>query len=456
MKFKEEHGSHGAGAHTHEAEPPHGHRHHHDVEGQPISNAFRVNTVDSARCRDDIPAGFGAGRLLFLDASSGIAGDMTVAALVNLGVPWSVIQGAVSMLPMSGFQIELQMGQAGAIGASRFDVRVTGSQTERHYSEIDELIRNSPLLPEVRELSARIFRTLAVAESRVHQIPIEQVHFHEVGAVDSIIDVVSAAAAFVYLQARVIATPLPLGHGFVNCRHGVIPLPAPATVECLQGVPTYAAEIEAETVTPTGAAIVATVCQEFKRWPDIIPERTGFGAGTLVFRDRPNVLRAVLGSPVAATGVANDEHVVLEANIDDMTGELTGYVLTLLMQSGALDAWAAPITMKKGRPGVVLSAIAAARDALRLSELILRETTTIGVRRTATERVERPRRMIEIQTRFGVVPVKVAEGPFGPVQFKPEFDVCAALAERSHVPVREVIAEAMMRARSEFASTPQL
>jgi hypothetical protein len=403
--------------------------------------------------RDDIQPGFGAGRLLFLDASSGIAGDMTVAALVNLGVPWRVIQEAVAMLPLSGFQIELQTGQAGAIGASRFDVQISGTQVERHYTEIDELIQKSSLLPEVSDLAARIFHKLALAESRVHQIPIEHVHFHEVGAVDSIIDIVSAAAAFVYLQARVMATPLPLGHGFVNCRHGVIPLPAPATVECLQGVPTYAAGIEAETVTPTGAAIIATVCHEFTRWPEMKPERIGFGAGTLVFPNRPNVLRAVLGSPWPAAAGANDDHVVLEANIDDMTGELTGYVLSLLMQSGALDAWAAPITMKKGRPGVVLSAIAAASDALRLSELILRETTTLGVRRTVSERVERPRRMIEIETRFGPVPVKVAEGPFGPVQFKPEFDVCAALAERSHVPVREVIAEAMTLARSNFPST---
>jgi len=456
MKSQDEQGGHGAHSHTHVTHgAPHEHHHHHDAEGKPKSNAFRLSAPGSAQqYRDDIAAGFGLGRLLFLDVSSGIAGDMTVAALVNLGVPWSVIQEAVSALPLSGYRLELQMGQAGAIGANRFDVQITGSQEERQYSEIDKLIRNSPLLPEVRELSARIFHRLALAESRVHQIPIEQVHFHEVGAIDAIIDVVGAAAAFNHLRARVVATPLPLGHGFVNCRHGVIPLPAPATVECLRGVPTYAANIEAETVTPTGAAIIATVCQEFKRWPDMVPERTGFGAGTSVFPNHPNVLRAVLGLAVVAPGAASDEHVVLEANIDDMTGELTGHVISLLMQSGALDAWAAPITMKKGRPGVVLSAIAAARDALRLSELILRETTTLGVRRTVSERVERPRRMIEVDTRFGAVPVKIAEGPFGPVQFKPEFDVCAALAERSQVPVREVIAEAMMCARAIVLRSP--
>jgi uncharacterized protein (TIGR00299 family) protein len=409
--------------------------------------------VSLGQWRADIAAGYGLGRLLFLDASSGVAGDMTIAALVSLGVPWSVIEEAASALPISGFQLKLHSGRAGAIGASQFEVQISGVQEERHYNEIDDLIRRSSLAPGVKELSTRIFHKLALAEARVHHIPIERVHFHEVGAVDAIIDIVGAAAAFVHLQAHVVATPLPLGHGFVHCRHGVIPLPAPATVECLQGVPTYAAGIEAETVTPTGAAIVATVCQQFIRWPEMIPERTGWGAGTTSFPDRPNVLRAVLGMPIGSSQFANDGHAVLEANIDDMTGELTGYVMALLMQSGALDAWAAPITMKKGRPGVVLSAIVAPMDAPRLSELILRETTTLGVRRTLAERVERPRRIIEIQTRFGTVPVKVAEGPFGPVQFKPEFDACVLVAQQHQVPVREVIAEAMMCARGLFPSS---
>ncbi len=351
--------------------PYHGHHHQHESEMRSMSAAFRLGPLISAdQLRNDIPAGYGRGRLLFLDASSGVAGDMTIAALVNLGVPWSVIEGAVSALPLAGIRLELQSGHAGAIAANRFDVQITGAQEERSYSDIRELIRISTLVPEVQELAVRIFHKLALAEARVHQIPVQHVHFHEVGAVDSIVDIVGAAAAFVHLQAQVVATPLPLGHGFVQCRHGVIPLPAPATVECLRDVPTYGAGIEAETVTPTGAAIIATVCEQFTRWPEIVPERTGWGAGTLVFHDRPNVLRAVLGVPTETSHIANEGHAVLEANIDDMTGELTGHVLSLLMQSGALDAWAAPITMKKGRPGIVLSAIVTPRDALRLSDLI--------------------------------------------------------------------------------------
>jgi uncharacterized protein (TIGR00299 family) protein len=424
------------------------HPHRHDLH-EPAG----FKATESPVPIDDLSEGCGRGKILFLDAASGIAGDMTIAALVHLGVPFRAIESAVAALPLAGFELRLATGRVGAIAANRFEVQIDAGQTERHYAEIRQLIESSPLADAVRRLALRIFERLARAEAKVHQIPLERVHFHEVGAIDAIVDVVGAAAAVVYLGAEVVASPLPLGHGFVHCRHGVIPLPAPATVECLRDVPTYAADLEAETVTPTGAAIVATLCKRFTHWPAMAPERTGWGAGTRAFPDRPNVLRAVLGARTD-TSRANDQsaHEVLEANIDDMTGELTGHVMSLLMQSGALDAWATPITMKKGRPGVVLSAIAAPGDAHRISELILRETTTLGVRRTLAERVERPRRIIEVTTRFGVVPVKAAAGPFGPVQFKPEFDACVRIAQQHDVPVREVIAEAFTRARAESES----
>ena len=401
----------------------------------------------------ELAEGEGRGRILFFDASSGIAGDMTIAALVHLGVPFRVVQGAIDALALSGCQVSLRTGRVGAIGACKFDVNVTDTQHERHFSEIVDLIRSSTLQDGVVALATRIFHRLAQAEASVHDIPIERVHFHEVGAIDAIADIVGAAAAIDYLGAEVMASPLPLGHGFVHCRHGVIPLPAPATVECLRGVPTYAAGIEAETVTPTGAAIISTVCSGFTRWPDMAPERIGWGAGTHRFVDRPNVLRVVLGRSEATHEVTSHGHVVLEANVDDMTGELSGHVLSLLIQSGALDAWAVPITMKKGRPGLVLSAIVAPEDCIRLSELMLRETTTLGVRRTQTARSERPRRVVEVPTRYGTVAVKVAEGPFGPAQLKPEFDDCVRIAQQHQVPVREVIAEALTQARTQLSGT---
>jgi uncharacterized protein (TIGR00299 family) protein len=459
-----EHGhTHAASEHGHtHAANEHGHTHEHNHAGESgarhaAAAGFTPDAKDASLSRrEELAEGCGKGGILFFDASSGLAGDMTVAALLHLGVPFSVVQRAIDALGLSGYRLSASVGRIGAIGACQFDVAITGAQEERHYREIVELLRASSLSPSVIETSIEVFRRLGEAEARVHGIALEQVHFHEVGALDSIADIVGAVAAIQYVGAELVATPLPLGHGFVHCRHGVIPLPAPATVECLRGVPTYAANVEAETVTPTGAAIIGTLCHRFMRWPDMSPERIGWGAGSHVLSDRTNALRVVLGrastrseaDPLGHAG--HPGHVVLEANLDDMTGELTGYVLALLMQSGALDAWAVPITMKKGRPAVILSAIVAPEDSIRLSELILRETTTLGVRRTETGRIERPRKVVSVMTRYGSVQVKVSQGPYGPMQIKPEFDDCARVASENQVPVREVIAEALCKARAEL------
>jgi pyridinium-3,5-bisthiocarboxylic acid mononucleotide nickel chelatase len=279
----------------------------------------------------------------------------------------------------------------------------------------------------------------------VHRVPLADVHFHEVGAVDAIVDIVGAAVCFDFLGCEVSASPLPLGRGYVNCRHGVIPLPAPAALLCLRGVPTYDAGIEAELVTPTGAAIVATVAKSFVAWPNIVPERVGWGMGTQVLADRPNVLRAVLGQgPTAAEPVAT--HVVLETNIDDMSGELAGHALSQLLEAGALDAWITPIVMKKGRPAITLAALCTSARAEAIGAVLLRETSTLGYRRSPVSRGERPRRNVDVETPFGTVPVKVSEGPWGPPQLKPEFDICALRAQEHGVPVREVLQAALSAA----------
>ncbi len=400
--------------------------------------------------RPHIPPGGGVGKVLLLDAFSGIAGDMTVAALVDLGVPAQVVLDAVGALGLEGVRPEFTSARVGAIGALGLDVVVDSQQPERSFREIDELLQRSSLAEPIRELAVRIFLRLAEAEGRVHQVPVERVHFHEVGAADAIVDIVGAAACFVHLDARVVATPLPLGRGFVDCRHGRLPLPAPATVGALRGVPTYDAGIDAELVTPTGASIVSTVATEYARWPSFAPEQIGWGAGTTHLPDRPNVLRAILGAPTPAASHHQCGHVLLEANVDDLTGEVAAHALRALRTAGALDTWAVPVTMKKGRPGLILSAVAREDVAETLVQVMLRETTTIGVRKVAVQRTERPRRMVDVETRFGTVPVKVSEGPHGPPQMKPEFDACAKLAEEHGVPVREVIAEAITRARAEL------
>jgi uncharacterized protein (TIGR00299 family) protein len=270
------------------------------------------------------------------------------------------------------------------------------------------------------------------------------VHFHEVGAADALVDIISASACLEFLGAEVVCAPLPLGRGFVKSAHGRLPLPAPATVACLKDAPTYDSGLTAELVTPTGAAIVAVAAKSFTAWPSFSPERTGWGAGTMMLPDRPNALRVVLGTPVKNQPGA-DSHVVIEANVDDMTGELAGHAIAQLLELGALDAWAAPVTMKKGRPGLVLSALARRADAARLSEAVLRETSSIGVRSVPVSRMERPREVRTVATEYGKLPVKVSGGPYGAPAVKPEFDACRKAAAKHGVPVR-VVVEAAARA----------
>ncbi|MET0410665.1 MAG: nickel pincer cofactor biosynthesis protein LarC [Polyangiaceae bacterium] len=429
----------------------HGHDHAHDHDhGHDHDHDHHHHDAAPASVRSALTRGAGNGCVVFLDAPSGLAGDMIVAALVDLGVPFDVISDAVSRLPLQGVRASIDSGHAGAIGARRFDVHVEGTQPERQYREIDTMLAAAPLPHGAQTLARAIFRRLAEAEAEVHRVAVDDVHFHEVGAVDAIVDIVGAATAFDYIGGEVIVSPLPLGHGHVTCRHGVIPLPAPAALLCLRDVPTYDAGIEAELVTPTGAAIVATVAQSFSRWPSISATRVGWGMGTQTLPDRPNALRAVLGRRWAAAGSEVSTHIVLEANIDDMSGELAGHALTRLLAAGALDAWITPILMKKGRPGITIAALCLAARADEIGAVLLRETSPVGYRTRGVTRGERPRRFVAIETPYGSVPVKISEGPWGQPQMKPEFDVCVERAEQHGVTVREVIQAALRAAQAEF------
>lgn len=411
-----------------------------------------AHTHDDARDGDALrygnprlERGAGAGKILYFDCFSGVAGDMTVAALIDLGVPLEVVQQAVATLGISGVSVRVVPAQSGVIGGIRYVVEQQGRHPERGYDEIRRLLAAAQLDDDTRGRAQAIFARLAQAEAFVHRSSLESVTFHEVGAVDALADVVGAAAALGYLGAELVVAPLPLGHGSVTCRHGVLPLPAPATVACLKGVPTYDAGIEAELVTPTGAAIVASQAARFERWPSLSPLAIGWGAGTRQLPDRLNALRAVLGEPAGEASGAPDSgtHFVLSANVDDLTGELAAHALAKLLEAGALDAWAAPVTMKKGRPGLVLSALCPAALLGAVEAVFLRETSSIGLRRHAVSRVERPRELVEVDTDFGPIPVKVSRGPYGPAQVKPEFDACVRAAAQHGVPVRVVIAAAL-------------
>jgi uncharacterized protein (TIGR00299 family) protein len=449
-------------AHSHDHDHAHSHDHDHDDCDDPSHDHSHDHDhdheagEDHAQPRPQLERGCGEGKTLFLDAPSGLAGDMIVAALVDLGVPFSEVIAAIDGLNMRGFSIEVTRGFAGAIGASRFHVEVKPGQSERSYAQIDALLAGARLAPRTKTLARAIFRCLAEAEAEVHRVPVADVHFHEVGAVDAIVDIVAAAACLDFIGADVVCSPLPLGRGSVVCRHGVIPLPAPASVLCLRGVPTYDAGIEAELVTPTGAAIVATVAGGFSGWPSFVPEHVGWGMGTQTLADRPNALRVVLGEPwenaSGRTGAAT--HMVVEANVDDLTGELAGHALSALMKAGALDAWLTPIQMKKGRPGLVVSALCPVNGADRLGGILLRETSSLGYRKSPVTRGERPRRKLEVQTPYGLISVKVSTGPWGTPQIKPEFDQCVERAEQHGVPVRDVIQVALLAAREELGDLP--
>lgn len=395
----------------------------------------------------------GAGQILFFDAPSGTAGDMTIAALLDLGVPLRVVQECLPALGLpADVEIRAERVHAGAIGATRFEVLQDVHQHARHYSDIVRMIEGSRLDAATKKLALAIFARLAEAESEVHRVSIEKVHFHEVGAIDAIVDIVAAAACINYLGARVMVSPLPMGKGSVKTEHGSLPLPAPATLLCLKGVPTYPAGIAAELVTPTGAAIVATVAEGFCEWPEFAPSAVGYGKGTLELQGRSNVLRAILGAPSSPRrDAATGSHVVIEANVDDLSGELAGHVLTRLIEAGALDAWAVPITMKKGRPALMLSALVPADGQQAVVHALLSESTSIGVRHHSVSRTERPRRIITVSTAYGEVPVKVSEGDFGAPQLKPEFDRCAQLARAAGVPAQDVLRAALSAALSSLA-----
>lgn len=418
-----------------------GHEHHSHGHGHEHNEHTHEHEHEHAR-EQHLTEGAGRGRILFLDAFSGISGDMFLSAMLDLGVPLELLQATLSKLPVDGYRLVRGSRAYGGVSASSFSVEIEGDQPERTWSSIDTMLQQAPLDEAVRSLSRRIFRTLAEAEGRVHGIDPAEVHFHEVGAVDAIADVVGAATAVAWLApSEIVCTPLPLGHGTVRARHGVLPLPAPAALECLRGVPTYGVDLEAELVTPTGAAIVRTLATRFVRWPAFAPENVGFGSGSRDLVHRPNLLRVVLGTS-SVHGCEEGTHVIVEANVDDMTGELAAHAMARLLDAGALDAWAVPATGKKGRPCLVLSAICSAASAQDVRVTMLRETTTIGLRTHEASRLERPRRMETVQTAFGPIPVKVSAGAFGPEQAKPEFDACVDAAREADVPVREVIAAA--------------
>ena len=380
--------------------------------------------------------------LLLLEPIGGIAGDMFLAAALDLGLPQAELERLLATLPLRGFRLEVTPAEAGGLEGTHLEVAVEGPQPpQRGLEEILEMVERSGLPPRAREAARAVFVRIGRAEAAVHGVPLESVHFHEVGAVDSIVDVCGAAAALDLLGwPRACALPPELGQGVVQTAHGPLPVPPPAVLEILKGIPVRLGGPPGEAVTPTGAALLAVLC-EVGDPPPVVPERVGVGVGTARWPDRPNVLRLTLGR---AAGAAGSRRLwVLEANLDDCPGQLVARAIEEALAAGARDAWAAPLTMKKGRPGFLLGALADEERREAVARVLLAETTTLGVRFHPVERSELSRELVPVETPYGAVRVKVAREGGRAVGAQPEYEDCAARASEKGVPVREVMAAAL-------------
>lgn len=381
-------------------------------------------------------------KLLYFDCSAGISGDMTIAALLDLGVPLSYLEGELSKLglPENSWKIAQGRESRKGISATRFLVEEHDHHSHRHFSDIRRMITAADLTPRAKELALAIFTRLAEAEAQVHGTTVEQVHFHEVGAVDSIIDIVGTAICLDYLDVRACHTaPLPLGGGFVQTAHGLLPVPAPATALLLQGLPVHSRLGEGERVTPTGAAIVATLCAENGPTPDMTIRGIGLGTGSKDFPDIANVLRLVLAETETTTD-KRDTVEVLESNIDDMNPEILAHVTGWLLEQGALDVTVAPLTMKKGRPGFLLTVLARPEERDKLAAFVLRETSAAGIRSHRAERLILPRTILERITSLGPVRVKEFRVNNTTLRITPEYEECRRLADEHGLPLLEVYA----------------
>jgi len=429
-------------------------------------------------------------RLAYLECFSGISGDMFLGALVDAGVSAKLFEEAVAALSI-GARIEFSRVNRSGITATKVDVYLQGEKdrprekdTHDHHhehghrhdhaheassragapaphqhephqhehgrglKEIRELIANAGISAAAKTTATAIFENLGAAEARIHGIDSEKVHFHEVGAVDAIVDIVCAAVGFEALGVdELICSPLNVGSGTVECAHGTFPVPAPAVVELLRGAPVYSSGIQAELVTPTGAAIVKTIAARFAEFPKMKMEKTGYGAGTHDFHGQPNVARLTIGEAATklAAKTAQESISVLEANLDDLNPQVFGYVMDRLLEEGALDVFGMPVQMKKNRPGTLLTVLSKPEDAAKLIAILFAETTTLGVRRREEQRQVLARKWVTVPTQWGEVRMKIASMNGTVTNYAPEYEDCRKIAAEKHVPLKSVMQEAVQK-----------
>jgi uncharacterized protein (TIGR00299 family) protein len=402
-------------------------------------------------------------RIAYFDCFSGVSGDMILGALVDAGLDMERLRAELARLPVSDYTLSAETVQRRGLRGTHVEVTISEVGVERHLHQIEEIIAGSDLPDTVKQLSLAIFQRLAKAEAHVHGIPMDHVHFHEVGAVDAIVDVVGAAVGLWLMGVeRVYASPVHVGCGTVTCAHGTLPVPAPATQELLRGVPIYGRDVEAELVTPTGAAILTTLVEEFGTTPPMQVAQVGYGAGT---RDLPlpNLLRVSIGETADQNpadqnpadqnlmtnvkGYEEDVVTVVETNIDDMNPEFYEHVMARLFDAGALDVFLTPIQMKEGRPAVQLTALVTEGCMADTLDVLFAETTTIGVRTCPMYRWKLGRERLVVDTCLGPVGVKVARRGDTVLNVAPEYQECRRIATEQGVPLKEVYQVALEAAR---------
>jgi uncharacterized protein (TIGR00299 family) protein len=363
---------------------------------------------------------------------------MILGAMVAAGVDPNFLREQLSLLRVSGFSIDFETVNRSGLSATYARVETAHEHSHRSLADIKAIIRGSDLSSAVKEHAVQIFTRLAEAEARVHNEPLDHVHFHEVGALDAIVDVVGAAICFDALQIeRFVCSPLHVGSGMVKMAHGQFPIPPPAVTELLKGVPFYATEIKGELLTPTGAAIITTVCSEYGPIPEMKTAATGYGAGTREYQDFPNVLRVMIGETEVSS--ATDERLwMLETNLDDASPQIIGHVMDRVFELGALDCYFTPVQMKKNRPGVLLSVLCGREEKEAVMKLLFTETTTLGVRSYEVNRRALQRSVVRVETQYGPIDVKVAHLDGRVVNEMPEFEQCRQAAVRAGVAVKIV------------------
>lgn len=381
-------------------------------------------------------------RIAYFDCFSGISGDMVLGALVDLGFQIEKLARALSGLDLEEFKIDVKEVSSYGLKAKKVDVLVGESVLVRTFNNIRDLIISSGLPDSVKKTSLEIFTRIARAESIIHEKPIDQVHFHEIGAVDSIIDIVGAAYGIFSLGIdAVFSSPLPMGHGMVKTSHGSLPVPAPAVLEILEDTPTYGRGIPTEIVTPTGAAIIKTLAISFGNAPPMKISKTGYGAGSKDI-GVPNLLRIITGESIHESTESEEIAYIISTNIDDMNPEFYDYVIERLLSSGAQDVWLTPIQMKKTRPGIIINVLCSPAESANIKKILLEETSTFGLRTTTVMKKAVEREILEIQTEWGIVRVKIGKESGRVTNVSPEFSDCAKIAGEHGVPIKEVFRKA--------------